>query len=69
MMIMMMMMIDNETTDTEERMGRWVNVLAALLLADSAAGHGMLLHPPPRQAVDGTLVEFADGRFPATTDG
>jgi hypothetical protein len=37
----------------------------SLLLASHAAGHGSVLYPPPRNAVERTLPEFANGSFPA----
>ena len=40
-----------------------------LQLASLVAGHGMLVHPPSRNAVDRTLAEFANGAWPAQTDG
>ena len=39
------------------------------VLVATAEGHGSLIHPPARQAVDGILPEFARGAWPNSTDG
>ena len=44
-------------------------VVLELQLAALVVGHGMLVHPPSRNAVDRTLEEFANGAWPAQTDG
>ena len=46
-------------------------MLALLLLAASVAvsGHGMLVHPPSRNAVDRHLPLFANGKWPWGSDG
>ncbi len=44
-------------------------LLFALSLAPVVVGHGMLVHPTPRNARDVDLPEFKDGAWPADTDG
>ena len=43
--------------------------LALCCAAAGAMGHGMLIHPTPRNARDRTLPLFANGSWPKTTDG
>jgi hypothetical protein len=48
----------------------FVRALAAVGVAAGlcglANGHGSLLYPPPRNGVEKSLPEFANGSFPAT---
>lgn len=49
---------------------RAVALLVALaVVLDTVRGHGALVDPPPRNAVDRVLPEFQNGQFPAHTVG
>lgn len=41
----------------------------AVLTASGVDGHGMLVHPTPRNARDAALPAFANGSWPSDTDG
>lgn len=51
---------------------RVVALCAAVALglqASPSAGHGMLVHPTPRNARDAGLEMFKNGSWPSSTDG